>query len=82
MRIVQTNLAFHASANLLYFTEKLKTVSGKYRVNMVKWSFLSFAVKVILYLSNNLQREEKWTNLNTNVKANLGHQKPSNNGLI
>ena len=30
------------------FTEKLKTASGKYRINMVAWSFLAFAVNVIL----------------------------------
>ena len=33
---------------LLNFTEKLKTASIKYRVNMVTWSFLPFAVNVIL----------------------------------
>ena len=37
-------LAFDANAKLLNFSEKLKTASGKYCVNMVTRSFLPFAV--------------------------------------
>ena len=37
--------------NYSIFTEKLKTVSGKYRVAMVMWSFLPFAVNVIVNFS-------------------------------
>ena len=44
-------LAFDASAKLSNFTEKLKTASGKWRINMVTWSFLPFAVNVTLNLS-------------------------------
>ena len=43
-------LTFDAIAKLLNFTEKLKTASGKYRINMVTWSFLPFALNVILNL--------------------------------
>ena len=40
MRIVQfIILTFDANAKLLNFTEKLKTGSGKNRINMVTWSF-------------------------------------------
>ena len=45
-------LTFHANAKLLNFTEKLKTASGKCRISMRTWSFLPFAVNVILNLSN------------------------------
>ena len=51
-------LAFDANAQLLNFTEKLKTASGKCRINMVTWSFLSFAVNVILNLSNDSKFSE------------------------
>ena len=37
-------LTFDADAKLLNFTEKLKTASGKYRVNMVTRSLLPFDV--------------------------------------
>ena len=37
-------LTFDANSNVLNFTEKLKTESGKYRVNMITWSFLPFAI--------------------------------------
>ena len=47
MRIVQMILTFDDNANLLNFTEKLKTASGKYGLYMVMWSFLPFAVNVI-----------------------------------
>ena len=46
-------LAFGANAKLLNFTEKLKTASGTCRINMVTWSFLPFAVNVILNLCIN-----------------------------
>ena len=42
MRTVQKFQAFDANAKLLNFTEKLKTASGKYRVNMVTKSSLPF----------------------------------------
>ena len=45
-------LTFDANTKLLDFTEKLKTASGKYRVNMVTWSFLQFALNAIINLSN------------------------------
>ena len=57
MRIVQLKiiLAFHVNAKLpninINIPENLKTVSGKYRMNMVTWSFLPFAVSVILISS-------------------------------
>ena len=38
-------LTFDFNTKLLNFTEKLKTASGKCRVNMVTWSFLPFAVQ-------------------------------------
>ena len=41
---------------LLKFTEKLKTASDKIRINMVTWSFLPFAVNVILNLSKKLTK--------------------------
>ena len=44
-------LAFGANAKLLDLTEKLKTESGKYRINMVTWLYLTFVVNVILNLS-------------------------------
>ena len=40
--------------NYSNFTEKMKTTSGKCRINMATLSFLKYAVKVILNLSNNL----------------------------
>ena len=53
--MVQNNSGFDANAKLLNFTEKLKTPSGKYKVNMVMWPFLSFfgqfLVNVVLNLS-------------------------------
>ena len=51
MRTAQINSGFDANAKLLNFTEKLKTASGKYRVNVVTWSFLPFGVNVFLNLS-------------------------------
>ena len=51
MGIVQNNLIFDANAKLINFTEKLKTAGDKYRVNIVTWSVLSFAINVIVYLS-------------------------------
>ena len=39
-------LAFDANAKLFDLTEKLQTASGKYRINMVTWSYLTFAVNV------------------------------------
>ena len=39
--------------NYSNFTDKMKTASCKYRINMVTLSFLQFAVNVILNLSNN-----------------------------
>ena len=44
-------LAFEAYAKLLNFTERLETAAGKYKVDMVTWSFLPFAVNIILNLS-------------------------------
>ena len=44
-------MTFDASENLHNFTEKLKTASGKQRVNMVTWSLQVFAVNAILNLS-------------------------------
>ena len=44
MRIVQLILAFDANAKFLDLTEKLKTAIGKYKINMVTWSYLTFAV--------------------------------------
>ena len=41
-------MTFDAYAKVLNFTQKLKTASGKYTVNMITWSFLPFAVNVIL----------------------------------
>ena len=37
-------LAFDTNTKLLNFTEKLKTTCGKYRVIIVTWSFLPFAL--------------------------------------
>ena len=52
MRIVQnSSMAFHVNAKLLNFTLKLKIATGKWRINMVTWSFLPFAINVILNLS-------------------------------
>ena len=42
---------FDANEKLLKFSEKLNTVSGKRRVNMVTCSFLPFAVNAILNVS-------------------------------
>ena len=53
MRIVKIILAFDVDAKLLNFTEQMQTAIGIYGVNMVTWSFLPFAVNVILNLSNN-----------------------------
>ena len=50
MAIVQNNSG-QANAKQLDYTGKLKTASGKRRINMVTWSFRPFAVKVILNLS-------------------------------
>ena len=41
--------------NYLILTEKLKTASGKYGINMVTWSYLMFAVNVIFNPSNVFQ---------------------------
>ena len=49
MRKCKIFSTFDANA-ILNFTKELKTASGKYRVDMVTWSFLSFAVSVILNL--------------------------------
>ena len=61
MRIMQNNSRLSCNARLLNFTEKLKTASGKYLygVNMVTWSFLPFAVNVILNFSNFLASKSK-----------------------
>ena len=53
MRMIKIILTVEANAELLNFTEKLKTASVKYLVNMVWCSFLLFAVNLILNLSNN-----------------------------
>ena len=45
-------VTFDAKGKLLNILDKLKTTSGKYRVNMVTWPFLQFAVNAILNLSN------------------------------
>ena len=37
-------LTFDADAKILNFTERLKTASRKFRVNIVTWSFLPLAV--------------------------------------
>ena len=44
IKIEQNNSCLDASATLLNFTVKLKSTSGKCRINMVTWSFLPFAV--------------------------------------
>ena len=44
MRIMQNNSGFDANVKLLDFTQKLKTASGKCRINMVTWSFMPLAV--------------------------------------
>ena len=44
-------LTFEANAKLLDFTGKRKTASGKWRINIITWSFVPFAVNVILNLS-------------------------------
>ena len=51
MRKCKTILAFGANAKLLNFAYKMKTASHKCGINMVTWSFLPFAVSVILNLS-------------------------------
>ena len=57
-------LAFDANAKLLDLTEKLKTASDKYRINMVTWPrYLTFAVNVILNLSN--VDEKPWSETDT-----------------
>ena len=48
MRIVQKILIFGVNEKLLNFNEKLKTASGRYRVDIVTWSFLPFDVNAIL----------------------------------
>ena len=45
-------MTFHANSKLLNFTEKLKKASGKWRINMVTWSILPYAVNVTLILYN------------------------------
>ena len=53
MRIVQfIILTLDSNPKLLNFTDKLKKTSWKYRVNMVTWSLLPFAVNVILISLN------------------------------
>ena len=54
MRIVQKILIFGANEKLVNFNEKLKTTSGRYRVDMVTWSFLPFDVNATLNISNAL----------------------------
>ena len=44
-------MTFDANAKLLNFSEKLKTASGKYRVNVVTWSFLPSAFHVYAMLN-------------------------------
>ena len=51
MRIVQNSSDFDSNTKLLNIFEKLKTASGKYRVNMVTWSIRPFAVNATLNLS-------------------------------
>ena len=43
-------LAFDTNVKLLNCIKELKTARGKYRINMVTWYFLPFAVDVILNL--------------------------------
>lgn len=51
MRILQNKLTFDANTKLLNFTEKLKTASGKCRINVVTWSSLPFAVSISVILN-------------------------------
>lgn len=44
-------MAFNANSKLLSFIEKLKTTSGKYKVSIITWSFLPFAVCVDVILN-------------------------------
>ena len=51
-----------------YFSEKLKTANGKYRVNIVTWSFLPFAVcrlNAVLYLSTVKSHAYVWSPLSS-----------------
>ena len=50
-------MAFNAKAKLLNFTEKLKTASGNYRINVVTWSCLPFVSRNLYFILANFMTQ-------------------------
>ena len=65
-------MAFDANAKQLNYTGKLKTASGKCRINMVTWSFLPFAVNVSLNLCNVQSEENRMLEASCLTKTSSG----------